>query len=229
MFVDADDYLSADAIEMMVKRLAEDKSDMVIAQFVRVYPNQTVQPSAYTWMHDTVISREDALSMIGSTKRQMPVYLWGKIFKKHIFDGLRFSSLKCAEDVYILPHILERCNCVSITDSVAYNYVQRESSIVHTKSKTQIMDSIYASLHVTRFLLERSNLKGASTYYYSAICQSIELKRDSEAQKLIREAITPAEKSLLRKHCDFRMAIAILAKKYPRAYQLLRSFKKVRK
>ena len=54
MFVDSDDYLFADAVEVLLDRIERDQSDLAVAQKVKVYPDGTEEPTSDTWMHDTV-------------------------------------------------------------------------------------------------------------------------------------------------------------------------------
>ena len=71
-FVDSDDYLSYDAIEVMLERIERDQSDLVVAQFAKAYPGQVQAVAAYTWISNKVIAQDAALRMIGISK-SLPV------------------------------------------------------------------------------------------------------------------------------------------------------------
>lgn len=225
-FVDPDDYLSIDAIETMIKRITDDQSDLVIAQFMKVYSDSPPRLSAYTWMHDTVISKDEAMGMIGSKKQPIPVYLWSKLYRKQVFSGIRFNSLNCGEDVYILPHVIDQCKKISLTDDVVYFYFQRDTSIVHSKTKSQVLDSMSASLHVARFLLEHDFVEGACRFYYSVVIQSFQIKGDKDAERLVKDAFDSKERRLLKKGRDLSIIVSVLASKFPGVYGFLESVKK---
>lgn len=224
-FVDSDDYLSSDAIEVMLERIERDQSDLVVARFAKVYSGREQEIDAYPWISDEIITRDGAIQMIGAS-RALPVYLWGKLYKRHIFDKIRLPSLTCAEDVYVLPEILEQCQRVSLVEKVLYFYYQRSGSIVHSRKLVQIMDSIVASLHVSRYLLEHGHIEGASRYYCSAVCQSYALKNREEAKQQIKAAFNAGERKALRKAVDRNMAVSILAARFPFLYKLYSSHRK---
>lgn len=221
-FVDSDDYLSSDAIEVMLKRIEQDQSDLVIAQCAKVYPNQAQKLVAYPWISDKVITQDAAIQMMGAS-RALPVYLWGKLYRSHIFNKIRFPSLTCAEDVYVLPEIMERCSRISLVERVLYFYYQRSTSIVHSRKRHQIMDSIVASLHVSRYFLEYGHIESASRFFYSAVCQSYTLKNRNEASQQIKAAFDIKERRKLRKAMDRNMVVSILAAKFPHIYAFYNS------
>lgn len=224
-FVDSDDYLALDAIENMVKIIENDNSDLVVAQKIKVYNDGTEEPSDYAWMHDCVLDKEEALSMLGSKTKPFPASLWGRLYKKTIFDSLRFTNLKTAEDTYILPHIIARCNTISFTNKVVYFYFQRDVSIVHTVTREKSLDNIRAVLHVARYLLERDYLKEAKVYYNSAICQTIKLKHDKEAKRLIKNHFSKKERKALSKNRNKETILNMLIAQFPNAYKFYKKIK----
>lgn len=228
MFVDSDDYISLEAIEIMLRRMEQDQSDLAIAQVVKVYSDGAQDSSAYPWITDQLITQETAFKMLGSSQA-LPVYACGKLYRKHIFDKIRYQSLKCAEDVFILPDVIEQCKIISLIDAVVYFYFQRDTSIVHTKKLVQMIDNMKASLKVSRYLLERNETKGASRYYYAAVCQYFETKNDPEAKKLLKESFTKKETKLLRKAKDRRIKLAVMIARFPSAYRFYKSFNKKKK
>ena len=221
-FVDPDDYLSLDAVEIMTGRIVKDQSDLVVGQCVKVYSDGSQSPSAYHWITDEVLTQNEAFGMVGSP-RELPVYTWGKLYRGQIFNEIRFKSLSCAEDVYILPDILELSKKISLVGSIVYFYFQRDSSIVHSKKKVQIVDSISASLRLSRFLFNRRCFLGASGYYYSAICQYMEIKNNVTAKKLLKDTFSRKEKRILKKSRDKRMTLAILSARFPSVYNFYKT------
>lgn len=220
-FVDSDDYISLDAIKVMLTRIENDQSDIVIAQNVKVYCDGTQDSSAYPWITDRVITNRTAFEMMG-TSRALPVYAWGKLYRREIFDTIRYQALKCAEDVYVFPDIIEQCETISLVGAVIYFYFQRDTSIVHTKQLVQKIDNIVASLRVSRFLLERNYSKGASRYYYAAVCQYFDTKRDRKAKRLLKDAFDRNERKTLRKSRDSKMARVVFAARFPNIYKLFK-------
>lgn len=220
-FVDSDDYLSADALEVMIARAEQDRSDMVIAQFARVLPDGTQLPSGYHVLTNRILTQEEALGLVGAP-HSLPDYLWAKLYRRAVFQEQRFTAMSCAEDVYAVPGILERCDRVSLVENVLYFYFQRDNSIVHQKKRKQIMDSISAALYVSRYLFDKGYVGGASRYYYSAVCQGYGLCRDREAGELLKKAYTRKEKKILKKKMDRSMRRSVIAAKHSALYAVLK-------
>lgn len=188
-FVDSDDLLNADAIEIMYDRIQHDESDIAIGNFVKLYPDGTIQSSSYNWMYDTVVNREEALHMVGSDTTPLHCCLWAKLYKKHIFDSIRFSALKTSEDMQIWPCIINKSRKISIVSQVVYHYLQRETSIVHNLNNDRQKDRIIATVLVTRYMMDLGIIDVAKKYYRSAVCYIASTSiRKSEARRLLYQS-----------------------------------------
>lgn len=220
LFVDSDDYIAFDAVEIMVKRIEQDNTDIVIAKTVKVYSNDEVSSGDNSNEHYTVITKDEAMHKIGDSKDPLEVYVCNKLYRKHIFKDFRFLNLKRAEDVYMLPHIIDRCEKITMSDAVLYFYFQRDNSAVHSSTYEQKLDSILAALHVSRFLLDRGYLKEARVYYHSAIVQFWKISKSGDAKKLIEETFTLKQRKSLERKKSFFVKISILKYKYPKLYKI---------
>ena len=224
-FVDSDDYIPLHAMELMVERMEHDQSDCVIAQCTKTYSNGTQDTPSYSWLSDQLITQKNALEMMDSN-RALPVYPWGKLYRRQIFEKIRYQPLKCAEDVYIFPDIIEQCKTISLVGSSLYFYYQRENSIVHTKALVHRIDSIKATLKLSRFLFDLGYLNGASRYYYSAVGEYWKTKNASEAKQLLKDSFTSKEKKVLRANQDMTIVKNIIIARFPRMYKFYKSFKR---
>jgi len=70
-------------------------------------------------------------------------YLWNKLFKRSLFDGVRFPEGRVLQDQAITYLMVLRAGRIYVSNAVLYNYLQHPSSITDT-----IYNSIkkYASL-----------------------------------------------------------------------------------
>lgn len=218
-FADADDYVTPNAVEVMLKRIFQDQSDMVVARKRKVYPNGENVAAELTPVKDTVVSKDEALHMIGTPQKPFPVGLVAKLYRKFIFDEIRFADLKSGEDACAIPFIIDRCNLISIMDTVVYFYFQRDDSAVHTMTRDKQLDGIKSVVQVGRFLLDRGYLKEAKVFYLSAVCRHIDLRYDRDAKKIITEAFSREERKKLRSR-DRKAMLCILAHNFPRIYKL---------
>lgn len=59
---------------------------------------------------------------------------WNKIFKRYIFNNIRFPEGKIYEDTYCVPQLAKEVQCLYISNKGYYKYFSRENSIVHSKN-----------------------------------------------------------------------------------------------
>ncbi len=52
--------------------------------------------------------------------------MWNKLYKKSLFDDIRYPEGKLHEDDFTTYKILSKINQMVSTDAVLHNYVQRE-------------------------------------------------------------------------------------------------------
>lgn len=227
-FLDSDDYLPDAAIGILIKRMIQDNSDLALGRFSVVFEDGHHGGVFYPWMSNAVLSRDSAFRTIGSEDRMMPTFSCGKLYRKNIFDGIRFNTLKIGEDLYILPHVIGACNTISVTSEVVYCYYQRSTSVMHSRTDKQIMDNIAAEIHVALVLLELGYMKGASRYYYNAVCNSLELEDPKKGRDLLKKTVGKRERKLCRKNIDNRSIKNVLMKKFPSLYAAFKSVAKRR-
>lgn len=223
-FVDSDDYLANNTIEILLSIAEQYQSDLVEGKHVIVHSNG-IQYASGNAASDRTVSKSDAIKELGISK-ELSVYSTGKLYRKHIFEKIRYKPLKCAEDMYIIPDIIERCKTISFASSAIYFYYQNESSIVHTKGRIERIDNLKATLHMARFLLKHKNIQGASAYYYSAICQYYATENDKEAYAILKDSFTKEEIKLFEQYKTKKMAKIMFFAKIPFAYKFYRYIKK---
>lgn len=56
-------------------------------------------------------------------------YAWNKIYRRRLFDKVRFPVGRVFEDVYTLPQLLEHSKIVATTDKGLYYYCQNDNGI----------------------------------------------------------------------------------------------------
>jgi len=69
---------------------------------------------------------------------ELNVSAWGKVYKKQVFEKLRFPEEKLFEDMWVFPKIAE--NRILVLNKALYHYIQRKESITSAKFRPQYMD-----------------------------------------------------------------------------------------
>lgn len=128
-FVDGDDRLSTDCYEHNIQYFLEDKSlDML--QF----------PVMFDWQSDHEYLRKPANCIIQNDeifaswwKNGLLIYsAWNKIYRREIFQSIRYPLGKCFEDMYIVPDLARVIRIVIVSECGVYFYRYRPGSILNS-------------------------------------------------------------------------------------------------
>lgn len=128
-FVDSDDLLLPEALEVMISYMRQYEADMVEGGFIRgkVFSEVPTQKA----LKSIVLTPQEAIADTLYQKNLLPSAC-GKLYKKHLFENLRFQKNILYEDLNIFYKIFERCNKIVWTDFPVYFYRITEDSILNT-------------------------------------------------------------------------------------------------
>ena len=206
MFVDSDDYLSENAVEVLYARMIQDKTDMAIGKHSDVYEDGTTNDSFCCWMEDKVISKDILLSRMGEDRRYA-VVAWAKMYRQSIFSDIRYATWKCGEDCYILPDILERCRRISIVNELVYYYYQRSDSILHQLTEERLLDDITANLKLARYLWKQGHEKAGRKWFVNGVNKASLLAEPKQVLKVFSEFFSEKEKRKLLKGTEAKTRV----------------------
>ena len=126
-FVDSDDYIDADIYEYLYRLLTENDADISACTYLL---EQEGRPSKE--VNNTgalrVFSQEGILRELVRNDL-VKNYLWGKLFKRRLFDGISFPVGRTYEDVAVLYKVFYNSQKVVLSCVSKYHYMihQNES------------------------------------------------------------------------------------------------------
>jgi glycosyltransferase involved in cell wall biosynthesis len=132
-FVDSDDYVHPDMVTALLEAVERDGSSFSMCgleyEFEDGYnPSFMVMASLdLTGLHP---AKEVFRAYCGHEPFATAV-VWLKLYRRHIFDGLRFRTGCLFEDTFILPELYSRAETITILPQKYYHYRQRANSIIH--------------------------------------------------------------------------------------------------
>lgn len=154
-FVDSDDYLNLNFIETLYHNLTETGSDVSICNFQDVYENEEVDTSLKETSKILTFDGSNKFEQLYKDLRLRFVTAWGKLYRKDIFDKVKYPVGKINEDEFVCHHILSLCDKVCYSDVKYYYYLQRQNSIMHQKYSKKNLN-IFEALY-DRFLFFKEN------------------------------------------------------------------------
>ena len=199
-FVDPDDWLSLDAVQVLYDRLVEDGSDMAIGRHTDVYADGRENDGFCRWMTDCIFTPNEIFAALGDRQR-FAVTSWSKLYRRELFLDLRYPPISCGEDNWIYPYLIQKCRRVSSVDHLVYYYYQFEKSIMHVYNSGAQLGNLEANLRMTKFLLDRNCLKAADTWYANSIDNAWRVEKQTAASALMDQYFSRSEQiELLKKH-----------------------------
>lgn len=89
-------------------------------------------------------------------------YVWNKLYRRKLFEGIRFPAGVIYDDINIMYDLIKKCNGIAYKDEAKYNYCLRETGIISTnshKKREDAMRSIYK-----RYLFVESDFPSLKQY-----------------------------------------------------------------
>lgn len=120
MFLDSDDYLELNAIEIMYKKMIETNSDIVIGNIEETKSKD-------------IIIEDDKYEYIFNGKIKYFMVSWNKLMKREIFNDLVYPNIHIAEDDYMIYHILKKIRKITFISSKTYNYYINPNGLTSKK------------------------------------------------------------------------------------------------
>lgn len=125
MFVDSDDYLASDTLKELMEQLSiHPDYDMLEFPLYRhfgsprqrrvTFPRREYTFNAVYWLE---------------TKAWQHTYAWNKVYKREVWQNVKFPEGRTFEDTFTLPQVLRHCNRVATTDIGLYYYTFNPNGI----------------------------------------------------------------------------------------------------
>lgn len=203
MFVDSDDYIENNIAEALIKQIEQYDADMSMCGF------KYADTDGSTWNQTDIATAEGCISSdefwrrFYSGARIIGVTLWAKLYKRSLWQNIRFPIGKLHEDEFVTHLIMKNCRNIAVTKMPLYYYVQREGSIMNTRFMTENFDAAEGILTRCEFFYEQKDFDNASKSLAMAMYNIIRglelLKEPSTADKKRVRELKKEFRSLYRK------------------------------
>ena len=138
-FVDSDDYIELNSVELLYSTLKKQNADMAICGYNVVYQNKIISCSPFSEnLSDTKLLEGDFLQSIKEKSilhinKYFPLFRWNKLFeKKSLEKNLKYcdTRINLGEDSCITLSCFLDSKRIVLVNAPLYNYIQRNNSIV---------------------------------------------------------------------------------------------------
>lgn len=141
MFMDSDDFLHEDAVEVLVNS-ADEGCDMVVGSYQRVVSSDGGEVKNVFRTGDETVEGRDAIVGAYFRDRKWTEQCWGKIFRTGF---LRDNNLYCLEncnneDTPFMFQCCLRLKKVRLVSDIIYDWIEREGSITSRIREKNLVD-----------------------------------------------------------------------------------------
>ena len=150
-FVDSDDMLTPEAMEVMMGYLIRYSADIVEGKVIR--GKVFVPAPLKTKITVKEFNFKDAIEDVLFQKTLLPSAC-GTLYKKSLFENLKFEKGLLYEDLNIIYRVLERCNKIVWIDYPVYFYRETEGSILDTWTSKRL-DVLKVTEKMESYIAER--------------------------------------------------------------------------
>lgn len=218
-FIDADDYVDKNYIEVLYGQIKKDKTDIAISSHKVIYSTGTILEKATN--EESILEPKETLKRI-LYDDGIDLSAWAKLYKANLFEDIRFPKGRVFEDAATTYKLIDKASKISIISKSTYNYIIREDSISNKKFTSSKMDLITSTKEMTDFIknkypdLENAANRRTMYAYLSTLSQlSMSNEKFPKEQKEIMNYIKENGNKILKdKNIPKRDKLGIICTKF---------------
>ncbi len=158
-FVDSDDYIVENMYERLLEVLLKNDAQISICDCECIMEaGEEISHQEYPKLETEVLNKEQAFQRLDGFSYPYWKYVtaWNKLYRKHLFEELRYPVGKKNEDEFIAHILISKAERLAVISEPLYMYNQRADSIMGGSQKKKHIDAVYALKERCNFFLERN-------------------------------------------------------------------------
>ena len=167
-FIDSDDYVESTYIEKLVKKIKESDADIVQCDFKYVGECNTLKRKRNIVSFSKFTGHKKIKQLL--LNDIVETMAWGKIYKKELFDNIKYPEKKYYEDLYTTYKLIDKAKNIVVINEQLYMYRITDNSITNKIFNIKQLDLIHASIERKNFI--ENNYKELTKYARGSICHN---------------------------------------------------------
>lgn len=160
LFLDSDDYIAENCVNIMMTAATKTNSDMVICNCCDVSERCDILLEYKNQYRNATTSLAEEPELLFNR-----VSAWGKLFKRTLLDGFTFVSREWYEDMRLIPKLYLHAKTITYVDDTLFFYVQRKGSIMNSAKLPRNLEVIDAFQDLFGYY----QIQGAFSQYQDAL------------------------------------------------------------
>lgn len=149
-FIDSDDYIAPDMYEQLRNEIIKQNAGMAVCGVFDVYNDK---PAPFHGEYKLCDS-EQAMKVF-LLGENYGCYAVDKLYKRELFNDLRFKQGIIIEDAQLMPKIVAECERVVFTGAAKYYYMHRNSGITGRQYYPKLFDTVDVWMENAQFIGSR--------------------------------------------------------------------------
>lgn len=175
-FIDSDDYIEPEMIPDLLAEAEKTGADLVCCGY---WLENGRNKKQYVFPKKAILTAEGCLKELLSNE-MIGNYVWNKLYRRELFDGIRFSDGEIYEDIRIMYRIIGRCRQIAVLPVCLYHYIKREGSLTYRPSDEELLlqystivkrNQVLAEEHPSLRHTVDCNLLNKSVFIYSRLAK----------------------------------------------------------
>ena len=148
-FVDSDDYLSDDALDVLVSKMDSTGADILQFGYKMIDDNGNIL-SEHPLQECNFESGKEAFGYFIAQKN-CTNFLWNKVYKHTLFHSIEWPGIFYSEDYVVLAQLYGKATRALTIENPLYYYVQHNESAVNKPFTVRKLDQITAGEYVVGY------------------------------------------------------------------------------
>lgn len=141
-FVDSDDYVATNVLEELYQILTDNDADISLVNYKSFTGDEVVTDDKVA-SKVTVFNNTDMIKNIHTVKDELYVVMWGKLFKRSLFDGIQFPAGRICEDLHVLYQLYDKAGKAVFSNEKLYYYYRGNVSSSTFSINKRFYDDVF--------------------------------------------------------------------------------------
>lgn len=149
LFVDSDDYISTDTLQLLINTVKKQNCDMVI--FGIQYDYGKIKKTRLRYDDGATFNAKELIYEYFVTGL-VSCFIWDKFYSARLWENVRFPSLRADEDSYVLPEVLSKAEKAVYVREPLYTQLVRNGSTEQKRFNEHKLSNIKSAQHTADYV-----------------------------------------------------------------------------
>jgi len=140
-FVDSDDWIKEDMFYTLYSNAIAYDADISMCNFY--YVNSAGENTPYSNENEGIKILEGNIKIAHNIRLSNNV-VWNRLYKRYLFDNIRFPKGKAFEDIFVMYKLVDNANKIVLISDCKYYYLRRETGITLSPFNISQIDIVEA-------------------------------------------------------------------------------------